>query len=80
MDWTLTEFAERLMGSSDLYQNNKRTPTASINFITAHYGFTTNNLVNYNEKHNEANGEDNDDGESHNRSWNCGVKGPMNDE
>ncbi|MDY5786549.1 glycogen debranching protein, partial [Corynebacterium sp.] len=76
---TLGEFASRLTGSSDLYQHNGRRPTASINFITAHDGFTLNDLVSYNEKHNEANGEDNRDGESHNRSWNCGVEGPTDD-
>lgn len=76
---TLGEFASRLTGSSDLYANNGRRPTASINFITAHDGFTLNDLVSYNEKHNMANGEDNRDGESHNRSWNCGVEGPTDD-
>ncbi|QYH19510.1 glycogen debranching protein GlgX [Corynebacterium aquatimens] len=76
---TLGEFASRLTGSSDLYQHNGRRPTASINFITAHDGFTLNDLVSYNEKHNEANGEDNRDGESHNRSWNCGEEGPTED-
>ena len=75
---TLPEFASRLMGSSDLYQVNGRRPVASVNFITAHDGFTMNDLVSYNEKHNEANGEGNRDGESNNRSWNCGVKGPTN--
>ncbi len=78
-DSTLSEFASRLTGSSDLYQHNGRRPTASINFITAHDGFTLNDLVSYNEKHNEANGEDNRDGESHNRSWNCGVEGETDD-
>ncbi|MBW0131096.1 glycogen debranching protein GlgX [Pseudonocardia oceani] len=77
---TLGEFAQRLTGSSDLYQNDGRRPFASINFVTAHDGFTLNDLVSYNEKHNEANGEDNNDGESHNRSWNCGVEGPTDDE
>lgn len=75
---TLPEFASRLMGSSDLYQVNGRRPVASVNFITAHDGFTMNDLVSYNEKHNEANGEGNRDGESNNRSWNCGVEGPTN--
>ena len=75
---TLPEFASRLMGSSDLYQVNGRRPVASVNFITAHDGFTLNDLVSYNEKHNEANGEGNRDGESNNRSWNCGVEGPTN--
>jgi len=75
---TLPEFASRLMGSSDLYQVNGRRPVASVNFITAHDGFTMNDLVSYNEKHNEANGEGNRDGEGNNRSWNCGVEGPTN--
>ena len=73
---TLPEFASRFMGSSDLYQVNGRRPVASVNFITAHDGFTMNDLVSYNEKHNEANGEGNRDGERNNRSWNCGVEGP----
>ena len=72
---TLPEFASRLMGSSDLYEMNGRRPVASVNFITAHDGFTLNDLVTYNEKHNDANGEGNRDGESNNRSWNCGVEG-----
>jgi isoamylase len=76
---TLGEFASRLTGSSDLYAASSRRPSASINFVTAHDGFTLNDLVSYNEKHNEANGEDNRDGESHNRSWNCGVEGPTDD-
>lgn len=76
---TLGEFASRLTGSSDLYANNGRRPTASINFITAHDGFTLNDLVSYNHKHNDANGEDGRDGESHNRSWNCGEEGPTQD-
>ncbi|MBB6611829.1 glycogen debranching protein GlgX [Pontibacter sp. Tf4] len=78
-DSMLAEFAERFTGSSDLYQDDYRRPTASINFVTAHDGFTLNDLVSYNEKHNEANGENNQDGESHNRSWNCGVEGPTDD-
>jgi glycogen operon protein len=73
------EFASRLTGSSDLYEHGGRRPYASINFITAHDGFTLADLVSYNEKHNEANGEENRDGESHNRSWNCGVEGPTDD-
>ena len=73
---TLAEFASRLTGSSDLYGDNGRQPTASINFITAHDGFTLTDLVSYNQKHNEANGENNTDGEAHNRSWNMGVEGP----
>jgi isoamylase len=76
---TLGEFASRLTGSSDLYEATGRRPSASINFVTAHDGFTLNDLVSYNEKHNEANGEDNEDGESYNRSWNCGVEGPTDD-
>jgi isoamylase len=76
---TLAEFASRFTGSSDLYQDDGRRPYASINFITAHDGFTLHDLVSYNEKHNEANGEDNQDGESHNRSWNCGVEGDTDD-
>jgi isoamylase len=76
---TLGEFASRLTGSSDLYEATGRRPGASINFVTAHDGFTLHDLVSYNEKHNEANGEGNRDGESHNRSWNCGVEGPTDD-
>ncbi len=79
-DSMLGEFAERITGSSDLYQDDARKPTASINFITAHDGFTLADLVSYNEKHNEANGENNSDGESNNRSWNCGAEGPTDDE
>ncbi len=76
---TLGEFASRLTGSSDLYEQSGRKPIASINFVTAHDGFTMRDLVSYNEKHNEANGEGNRDGESHNRSWNCGVEGATDD-
>jgi glycogen operon protein len=76
---TIGEFASRITGSSDLYENDGRKPYASINFITAHDGFTLNDLVTYNEKHNEANGEDNRDGESNNSSWNHGVEGPTDD-
>jgi glycogen operon protein len=78
-DAVIGEFASRISGSSDLYQHSGRRPVASINFVTAHDGFTMRDLVSYNEKHNEANGEDNNDGESHNRSWNCGVEGPTDD-
>ncbi|GGB84767.1 glycogen debranching protein GlgX [Dyadobacter sediminis] len=78
-DSMLAEFAERFTGSSDLYKGEYRRPTASINFITAHDGFTLNDLVSYNEKRNIANGENNMDGDSHNRSWNCGVEGPTDD-
>ena len=76
---TLGEFAARISGSADLYQHSGRAPMASINFITAHDGFTLNDLVSYNNKHNEANGEGNADGESNNRSWNCGEEGPTED-
>lgn len=75
----LGEFASRLTGSSDLYEATGRRPSASINFVTAHDGFTLRDLVSYNEKHNEANGENNQDGETYNRSWNCGVEGPTDD-
>lgn len=73
---TLGEFASRITGSSDLYQDDGRRPLASINFVTAHDGFTMRDLVSYNEKHNLANGENNRDGDGHNRSWNCGEEGP----
>jgi isoamylase len=76
---SLGEFAARLSGSSDLYETDGRAPYASVNFVTAHDGFTLRDLVSYNDKHNMANGEDNRDGESHNRSWNCGVEGPTDD-
>jgi glycogen operon protein len=76
---TLGEFAARISGSPDLYEHSSRRPVASINFVTAHDGFTLRDLVSYNEKHNEANGEGNRDGESHNRSWNCGVEGETDD-
>jgi isoamylase len=79
-DQTLAEFGSRFTGSSDLYQGTARRPYASVNFITAHDGFTLRDLVSYNDKHNEANGEDNRDGESHNRSWNCGAEGPTDDD
>ena len=78
-DQALAEFGYRLTGSSDLYEGTGRRPYASVNFITAHDGFTLRDLVSYNDKHNEANGEDSRDGESHNRSWNCGVEGPTDD-
>ncbi len=76
---TLGEFASRLSGSADLYEHTGRRPIASINFVTAHDGFTLADLVSFNEKHNEANGESSNDGESFNRSWNCGVEGPTRD-
>ncbi|MGI4803228.1 MAG: glycogen debranching protein GlgX [Janthinobacterium lividum] len=79
-DSMLGEFAERLTGSPDLYRGDSRKPTASINFITAHDGFTLSDLVSYNDKHNEANGENNQDGESHNRSCNYGEEGPTNNQ
>ncbi|MEU4145121.1 glycogen debranching protein GlgX [Streptomyces parvulus] len=78
-DNTLGEFASRLTGSSDLYQHSRRRPRASVNFVTAHDGFTLRDLVSYNDKHNDANGEGNRDGESHNRSWNCGAEGETDD-
>jgi len=74
------EFAQRLTGSSDLYNRSSRRPYASVNFITAHDGFTLHDLVSYNDKHNEANGEDNRDGHSHNLSWNHGAEGPTDDQ
>ena len=74
-----SELATRLAGSSDLYQDDGRKPYASINFVTAHDGFTLQDLVSYNEKHNEANGENNQDGANDNDSWNCGAEGPTDD-
>jgi glycogen operon protein len=79
-DGQLAELGYRLTGSSDLYQRDGRRPSASINFITAHDGFSLNDLVSYNEKHNEANGEDNRDGANDNNSWNHGAEGPTDDE
>ncbi|MBA3503239.1 MAG: glycogen debranching protein GlgX [Myxococcota bacterium] len=76
---SLPELGQRLTGSSDLYRSTGRFPHASVNFVTAHDGFTLADLVSYNEKHNEANGEESRDGENHNRSWNCGVEGPSED-
>jgi glycogen operon protein len=78
-DRSLGEFAYRFTGSSDLYESNGRRPNASINFITAHDGFTLHDLVSYDDKHNAANGENNRDGEGHNLSWNSGVEGPTDD-
>ena len=75
----MSELATRISGSSDLYEQSGRRPYASINFITAHDGFTLADLVSYNQKHNEANGESNRDGENHNLSWNFGVEGPTDD-
>jgi len=77
---TLAEFGYRFTGSSDLYEANSRKPMASINFVTCHDGFTLSDLVSYNQKHNMANGEDDRDGESHNRSWNHGAEGPTDDQ
>jgi glycogen operon protein len=76
---TMPEFASRLSGSSDLYETSGRRPVASINFVTCHDGFTLNDLVSYDHKHNEANGEGGADGSNDNRSWNCGVEGPTED-
>jgi isoamylase len=76
---TLPEFASRLTGSSDLYETSGRRPVASVNFVTCHDGFTLADLVSYNRKHNEANGENNADGTDDNRSWNCGAEGPADD-
>lgn len=70
------ELANRLTGSADLYQDDGRQPSASVNFVTAHDGFTLRDLVSYGHKHNTANGEDDRDGESNNRSWNCGTEDP----
>ncbi len=78
-DGLVSDLAYRLTGSSDLYEGDGRKPYASVNFVTAHDGFTLADLVSYNEKHNEANGEDNQDGHNHNLSWNCGVEGPADD-
>jgi pullulanase/glycogen debranching enzyme len=78
-DQTMGEFASRISGSSDLYEDDGRHPNASINFVTAHDGFTLADLTAYNEKHNDANGEGGADGESHNSSWNCGAEGPTDD-
>ncbi len=77
--YTLAEFASRLTGSSDLYETSGRRPVASINFVTCHDGFTLTDLVSYNRKHNDANGEDGEDGTNDNRSWNCGAEGPTGD-
>jgi isoamylase len=76
---SVSEFASRFGGSSDLYERDGRRPFASVNFVTAHDGFTLRDLVSYNDKHNEANGEDNRDGTDDNRSWNCGDEGPTDD-
>ena len=78
-EWQIGEFARRFTGSADLYEASGRKPHASINFVTAHDGFTLADLVSFNDKHNEANQEGNRDGSSHNRSWNCGAEGPTDD-
>ena len=77
--YSVSEFGTRMSGSSDLYGHSGRRPYASINFVTSHDGFSLHDLVSYNDKHNEANGEENRDGEHHNISWNCGVEGPTDD-
>ncbi|WP_082522089.1 glycogen debranching protein GlgX [Ramlibacter sp. Leaf400] len=79
-DGAVQEFAARLSGSADIFSPSRRRPIASVNLVTVHDGFTLEDLVSYNEKHNEANFEDNRDGEGHNRSWNCGAEGPTDDE
>ncbi len=76
---TASEFATRLTGSSDLYEHDGRRPYASINFVTSHDGYSLKDLVSYNQKHNQANGQNNEDGDNHNLSWNCGVEGPTDD-
>lgn len=76
---TVTRLAQRLMGSPDIYGHEEREPEKSVNFVTCHDGFTLNDLVSYNRKHNEANGEDNNDGTDYNLSWNCGIEGPGDD-
>ncbi len=75
----VSKIAARFLGSPDIYGHEEREPEQSINFVTCHDGFTLNDLVSYDEKHNEANGEDNRDGDNDNRSWNCGVEGPTDD-
>src|SRR5262249_44620047 len=76
---TVSEVATRFCGSSDLYEWSGRRPHASVNFVTCHDGFTLEDLVSYDHKHNEANGEENRDGAAENASWNCGVEGPTDD-
>jgi isoamylase len=78
-DGSLARFADRMLGSHEIYRHKEREAEQSVNFVTCHDGFTLNDLVSYNEKHNEANGEDNRDGTNDNRSWNCGIEGPTND-
>ncbi|MGA8479212.1 MAG: glycogen debranching protein GlgX [Chthoniobacterales bacterium] len=79
-DGALAELGYRITGSPDLYEHQGKRPYASINFVTAHDGFTLNDLVSYNEKHNQANGEGNQDGDNNNNSWNCGTEGPTDDQ
>ena len=76
---TVTRFADRLVGSPEIYGHKEREAEQSVNFVTCHDGFTLNDLVSYDRKHNEANGEDNRDGANDNRSWNCGIEGPTDD-
>src|SRR5262249_64395 len=78
-DGSLTKFPDRLLGSPEIDRHEKREPGQSVNFVTGHDGFTLNDLVSYNQKHNESNGEDNRDGTDDNRSWNCGAEGPTDD-
>jgi glycogen operon protein len=78
-DGSVARFADRLIGSPEIYGHEEREPEQSVNFVTCHDGFTLNDLVSYNQKHNEANGEQNRDGADDNRSWNCGVEGPTDD-
>ena len=78
-DGSLARFADRMVGSPEMYGHKEREPEQSVNFVTCHDGFTLNDLVSYNQKHNEANGEENRDGADDNRSWNCGVEGPTDD-
>ena len=75
----MTRLADRLLGSPEIYGHKEREAEESVNFVTCHDGFTLNDLVSYNDKHNEANGEDNRDGADDNRSWNCGAEGPTDD-
>jgi isoamylase len=78
-DGSVARFADRILGSHEIYRHKEREAEQSVNFVTCHDGFTLNDLVSHNEKHNEANGEDNRDGTGDNRSWNCGIEGPTND-
>jgi len=78
-DGSVARFADRLLGSPEIYGHEEREPEQSVNFVTCHDGFTLNDLVSYDRKHNEANGENNRDGADDNRSWNCGAEGPTDD-